>query len=86
MSVPIRDERLLVRAERDLRDSDEIEVTIETRWAEEGIPKLCWASLRPPHHKTERCSTSGKDIHIRQKHLACPDECTQYSDKSSHAV
>lgn len=38
MSVPIRDERLLARAESDLRSGDEVEVTIETRWAEEGIP------------------------------------------------
>ena len=38
MSVPVRDERLLARAERDLRSGDEIEVTLETRWAEEGIP------------------------------------------------
>ena len=39
MSVPIRDERLLARAERDLWGGDEIEVTLETCWAEEGIPK-----------------------------------------------
>ena len=39
MSVPIRDERLLARAERDLWGDDEIEVTLETCWAEEGIPK-----------------------------------------------
>ncbi len=38
VSVPVRDECLLARAERDLRSGDEIEVTIETRWAEEGIP------------------------------------------------
>lgn len=39
MSVPIRDERLLAQAERDLRSGDEIEIMIKTRWAEEGIPK-----------------------------------------------
>lgn len=39
MSVPIRDKDLLTRAETELRRGDEIEVTIETRWAEEGIPK-----------------------------------------------
>ncbi len=39
MSVPIRDPKLLARAEQELRRGDEIEVTIETRWAEEGIPK-----------------------------------------------
>lgn len=39
MSVPIRDERLRARAERELRSGDEIEVTIETRWAEDGIPE-----------------------------------------------
>ncbi len=39
MSVPIRDKDLLTRAETALRRGDEIEVTIETRWAEEGIPK-----------------------------------------------
>lgn len=38
ISVPIRDERLLARAERELRSGDEIEMTVETRWAEEGIP------------------------------------------------
>jgi len=34
MSVPIRDEGLLARVERDLRSGDEIEVTIETCWGE----------------------------------------------------
>lgn len=38
MSLPIRDERLLERAERELRSGDEIKATIETCWAEEGIP------------------------------------------------
>ena len=39
MSVPIRDAALLARAERELTRGDEITVTIETRWAEEGLPK-----------------------------------------------
>ena len=38
MSLPIRDERLPERAERELRSGDEIKATIETCWAEEGIP------------------------------------------------
>ena len=48
MSVPIRDERLLARAERDLRSGDEIEVTLETRWAEEGIPKTLLDFAKAP--------------------------------------
>ena len=39
MSVPIRDKDLLARAERELQRGDEIEVTIETRWAKPGLPK-----------------------------------------------
>ena len=39
MTVPVEDTFLLARAERDLRAGDLIEVKIETRWAEEGIPK-----------------------------------------------
>jgi len=54
MSVPIRDERLMARAVRELRRGDEIEVTIETRWAEEGIPKtlLDFAKVPAPQDKT----------------------------------
>lgn len=53
MSVPIRDERLRARAERELRSGDEIEVTIETRWAEDGIPKtlLDFAKVSTPQDK-----------------------------------
>lgn len=39
MLVPIRDAALLARAERELQRGDEITVTIETRWAEVGLPK-----------------------------------------------
>ena len=39
MSVPIRDADLLARAEQELTRGDEITVTIETRWAEAGLPK-----------------------------------------------
>ncbi len=39
MSVPIRDAVLLARAERELTRGDEITVTLETRWAEAGLPK-----------------------------------------------
>lgn len=38
LSVPIRDGHLLARVEQELQDGDEIEVTVETRWADEGIP------------------------------------------------
>lgn len=54
MSVPIRDERLLARAIRELRSGDEIEVTIETQWTEDGIPKtlLDFAKVPAPQDKT----------------------------------
>ena len=54
LSVPIRDERLLARVVRELRSGDEIEVTIETRWVEEGIPKtlLDFAKVPAPQNKT----------------------------------
>lgn len=48
MSVPIRDERLLARAERNLRSGDEVEVTLETRWADEGIPKTLLDFAKAP--------------------------------------
>lgn len=54
MSVPIRDERLLARVGKELRSGDEIEVTIETCWAEEGIPTtlLDFAEARTAQDKT----------------------------------
>ena len=54
MSVPIRDERLLERAERELRSGDEIKATIETCWAEEGIPTtlLDFAKAGTSHIRT----------------------------------
>jgi len=53
MSVPIFDELLLARAERELQSGDEIEVIIETRWAEEGIPRtlLDFAKVSAPPGK-----------------------------------
>ena len=39
MTAPIRNQDLLARAARDLREGDQIEIKIETRWAEAGIPK-----------------------------------------------
>ena len=39
MSVPVHDAHLLARAEQELTRGDEITVTIETRWAEVGLPK-----------------------------------------------
>lgn len=38
VSIPIRDERLLARAEGELHRGDAIVITVETRWAEAGIP------------------------------------------------
>lgn len=38
MSIPIRDGHLLASAEKELQNGDGIEVIIEMRWAEEGIP------------------------------------------------
>jgi len=54
MSLPIRDERLLERAERELRSGDEIKATIETCWAEEGIPTtlLDFAKAGTSHVRT----------------------------------
>jgi len=54
MTVPIRDERLLARAERELRSGDVIEINVETRWAEVGIPTILldFAKVPAPHDKT----------------------------------
>ncbi len=54
LSVPIRDALLLARASRELRSGDEIQVTIETRWAEEGIPKtlLDFSKVPAPQGKS----------------------------------
>lgn len=54
LSVPIRDARLPARALRKLQSGDEIEVTIETRWDEEGIPKalLDFVKVPTPQDKT----------------------------------
>lgn len=51
MSVAIRDAGLLVRAERELHRGDEIEVTIETRWAEADLPTtlLDFSKVPAPH-------------------------------------
>lgn len=53
LSVPIRDARLFARALRELRSGDEIEVTIETQWAEEDIPKILldFAKVPAPQDK-----------------------------------
>jgi len=39
IKVPVRDAALLARARQELRERDQIEVEVETRWAEPGIPK-----------------------------------------------
>ncbi|MBV9850294.1 MAG: hypothetical protein JO250_11515 [Armatimonadetes bacterium] len=39
MAVPVCDAALLARAERELTRGGEITVTVETRWAEPGLPK-----------------------------------------------
>ena len=54
MSVPIRDKDLLARAEQELRRGDEITVTIETRWAEVGLPKtlLDFSKVTAPKEQT----------------------------------
>ena len=39
MTVPIRDQELLARSKKELREGDQVEIKIETRWAEAGIPK-----------------------------------------------
>lgn len=51
MSAPIRDASILARAERELQRGDEIQVTIETRWGEAGIPKtlLNFSKVSVPH-------------------------------------
>ena len=53
MAVPIRDQDLLAQAARDLRERDQIEIKIETRWAEEGIPKtlLSFTKVAAPQGK-----------------------------------
>lgn len=48
MSVPIRDERLLARAEGDLQSGDGVEVALETCWAEDGIPKTLLDFAKTP--------------------------------------
>lgn len=67
ISVPIRDERLLARVERELRSGDEIEMTVETRWAEAGIPTaaLDFSKVSAPS-MTESWPLSGytKTVHI----------------------
>lgn len=54
MSIPVRDRLMVARAEKELRPGDDVEVTIETRWAEEGIPKtlLSFAKVPVPLDKT----------------------------------
>ncbi len=39
VTIPVRDAVLLARAGQELRDGDQIEVEIETRWGEKDIPK-----------------------------------------------
>lgn len=39
MTIPVPDAALLARAGQELRDGDQIEVEIETRWGEKDIPK-----------------------------------------------
>ena len=53
-SVPIRDKRLLARAEQELQAGDEVEVIVETRWAEEGIPKtlMGFSKVSAPQGRT----------------------------------
>lgn len=56
ISVPIRDAGLLARAKRELRCGDEIEVTIETRWTEAGLPKMLIDFAAVPGSTTNRLS------------------------------
>ena len=57
-STPIRDERLLARAKRKLQSGDEIEVIIETRWAEEGIPTTLLDFAKAPTSQGKTLLTS----------------------------
>jgi hypothetical protein len=54
LSVPVRDAGLLARVAGELHLDDGIEVTVETRWAEKGIPKtlLNFAKVHAPRDKT----------------------------------
>lgn len=60
MSIPIRDERLLARAEKDLRNGDEIEVTLETCWAEEGIPETLLDFAKAPASQGKTLLLAGR--------------------------
>ena len=51
--LPICDSALLMRAKHELKQGDTVEVVLETRWAEKGIPKtlLGFIKISLPHEK-----------------------------------
>ena len=54
MSIPVRDQRLLARAEMELSFGDKVDVTVETQWAAKDIPNtlLDFTKVSVPQDKT----------------------------------